>query len=457
MKTFLHLTCTALLLCTSFAAAPYIDLGPMLGHIGPESASIWLKGSGPGIPSLVVGQEEDLSDGKRHAGPALSSEKDFIESITVDGLAADTRYFYALALDDEIVTPRPFPAFTTASKIGTAERIRIAFSSCLGQEGIAPAAAWAQLDAHANADLVLLLGDNHYADTTARDGQAQAYFDHRSLPGFRSISARLPIYAIWDDHDYGPNDSDATAEGKEESLKTFKQFWPNPSFGEEQNPGIYYKFKRGQVEFFMLDVRYHRSPNKMIDDGTKTMLGERQWAWLKDSLEASEAKTKIIASGSEWQSNGHVDSWTSYPRERDAFFDFLREKEITGIFLISGDRHFTGGYQIGGEFIEVTAGPLGAKNFPTENLPDMFFNHGEGKLYAVLDIDTTNETPKVIVEVHRAGDGIVHSQELPWAAILGQEKLETLPVEKTPEKAPFQVPFDPSEDVEEGEAGGRSL
>jgi hypothetical protein len=93
--------------------------------------------------------------------------------------------------------------------------------------------------------------------------------------------------------------------------------------------------------------------------------------------------------------------------------------------------------------IEVTAGPLGAQNFPTENLPEMFFNKSEGKLYAVFDIDTTSETPKVSVEVHRPGDGIVHNQELPWNAILGQQKLETLPIVTTPEKAPFQIPFDP--------------
>ena len=51
----------------------------------------------------------------------------------------------------------------------------------------------------------------------------------------------------------------------------------------------------------------------MIDNGTKTMLGECQMAWLKDGLKASNAKIKIIASGSEWQRNSHADSWSSYP------------------------------------------------------------------------------------------------------------------------------------------------
>ena len=72
----------------------------------------------------------------------------------------------------------------------------------------------------------------------------------------------------------------------------------------------------------------------------------------------------------------------------------------------------------------------------------MFFNHGEGKPYSVFDIDTTIPEPVVKLEVHRAGDGIVKEIELPWAAILGEQKLETLPVQRTPKKPPFQIPFD---------------
>lgn len=455
MKSTIPILSLTLLYCANIAAAPYIELGPMLGHVGDDSASIWIKATGSATPSIVVGQRDDLADGKSHPGELLASANDFMGSITITELAPESRYVYAVALDGRIITPRPFPSFTTAATPGTAGRVRVAFSSCLGSKGTQAAAAWAQMDASSNADLVLLLGDNHYADTTARDGQAPAYFSHRAAPGFRAIGARLPIYGIWDDHDYGPNDSDGTAAGKEQSLETFKQFWPNPTYGEPENPGIYYKFTRGEVEFFMLDVRYHRSPDRMIDDGTKTMLGTRQLAWLKDHLKGSKAKIKIIASGSEWQRHGHPDSWSSYPRERDAFFEFLKTEEITGILLISGDRHFTGGYQIGGDFIEVTAGPLGSKNFPTKNLPEMFFNQGEGKLFAVFDIDTTSATPKVSVEVHRAGDGTVHQQELPWPAILGQEKLETLPVETTPEKPPFQLLFVPENAISDNPSPGR--
>jgi alkaline phosphatase D len=165
---------------------------------------------------------------------------------------------------------------------------------------------------------------------------------------------------------------------------------------------------------------------------------------LKRELKGSDAKLKLIASGSEWQRHSHTDSWSSYPREREEIFDFIGKETISGVLLISGDRHFTGGYQIGGKLIEVTSGPLGSKNFPTKNLPEMFLNYGEGKLFCVFDIDTTAAEPAVVLEVHRAGDAIVEKIALPWKAILGEQKLETLAVELVPEKFPYQLPFIPA-------------
>jgi hypothetical protein len=54
MKFFIQLSCATLLLCRSLAAGNYIDLGPMLGHVGPDKASIWFKASGPGTNSAVA-------------------------------------------------------------------------------------------------------------------------------------------------------------------------------------------------------------------------------------------------------------------------------------------------------------------------------------------------------------------------------------------------------------------
>ena len=180
----------------------------------------------------------------------------------------------------------------------------------------------------------------------------------------------------------------------------------------------------------MLDVRYHRSPNAAPDDGTKTMLGERQLAWLKRGLLASKAAVKLLASGSEWQSNGHADSWTSFARERKEVFDFIAANRVEGVVLLSGDRHFSAGYQVRDQLVEVTSGPMGSINYPSPNLPEMFFNFGEGKMYCVFEVDTgggDGRAPALTVEVFRAGEGSVYKRALTWDEVNGRAKIPRLP------------------------------
>jgi Phosphodiesterase/alkaline phosphatase D len=413
-------------------SAPYLDLGPLLGHVGPNEANLWVRGSEPARVSVTVGTEPDLSDGRTVEGPALTSAADLTGIVRLPDLAPSTRYYYRVDLDGAPAMLRPYPHFTTPPPVGTPGRVRIAFSSCVGRNGADTAAIWADLAARTQFDLLLMLGDNHYADSTDPEVQRPAYYDHRRVLGYADISRRVPNYAIWDDHDYGPNDSGADAAGKERSLRTFKEFWPNPAFGQPDNSGIYFRFSRGDIDFFMLDVRYHRSPNRAPDDGTKTMLGAAQLAWLKRELLASRARVKFIASGSEWQRNSHLDSWTSFAREREELFAFLRDENISGVILLSGDRHFTAGYQIDGRFLEITAGPLGSKNYPSANLPDMFLNLPLGKMGAVLDIDTTLADPKVALEVYRAGHGRVYERAFTWDEIEGRTRIEPLPVGARP-------------------------
>src|SRR2546427_670362 len=45
------------------ASTPYVDLGPLLGHVSSSNALVWVKASGPARLSVRVGQKSDLSDG----------------------------------------------------------------------------------------------------------------------------------------------------------------------------------------------------------------------------------------------------------------------------------------------------------------------------------------------------------------------------------------------------------
>ena len=409
------------------AAGPHLDPGPMIGHVGPNEMRLWLRATGPCVPAVRIGEQEDLSDARVVTGDRLATDNDFCGTLIVTNLKPATRYFYTVLLDNQPALHRPHASFTTAPLPGAKSHVRIAFVSCVGHFGHEAAAAWGDLAARTNFDLLLMLGDNHYANTTHAHHQRQAYYSHRRPAGFQEIAQRTPVYGIWDDHDFAGNDSDRTVKGKDEVLVLFKQFWANPSFGQPDDPGVYFKFTWGDLDFFMLDGRYHRSPNHAKDDGSKTMLGHAQLAWLKRELLASKARVKFLGSGSEWQSTGHADSWGSYRREREDLFTFIDQNRITGVLLLSGDRHFIAGYQIHRRFIEVTSGPMGSIISAPGHLNECFLKQTEGKLYCIYDVDTTGRDPVAALEVYRAGHGLVERRDFSWDEINGRKRLKLLP------------------------------
>ncbi len=64
-------------------------------------------------------------------------------------------------------------------------------------------------------------------------------------------------------------------------------------------PGVFGRFEWGDVEFFLLDDRYHRSPNLSPDGPDKVMFGTPQLKWLMDGLRSSEATFKIVVGGNQ--------------------------------------------------------------------------------------------------------------------------------------------------------------
>jgi alkaline phosphatase D len=120
---------------------------------------------------------------------------------------------------------------------------RYGFGSCNNaQEG----GMW---DAMTNMNLnsLLLLGDNIYSDTRERTGTfrgatplelEQSYKALGNDPSWirlvDSIKGYSNIHAIWDDHDYGINDGDMNYEYKNDSLKSFCNFFNIPTQGNCQ-------------------------------------------------------------------------------------------------------------------------------------------------------------------------------------------------------------------------------
>lgn len=61
--------------------------------------------------------------------------------------------------------------------------------------------------------------------------------------------------------------------------------------------------------------------------------------WFQQQLSQSEATFKVLLSGSSWSNLAaeKQNTWTAYPEEHKGLFSYIRENEIDGIVLLSGD------------------------------------------------------------------------------------------------------------------------
>ncbi|MCH7657445.1 MAG: hypothetical protein IIB05_03870 [Bacteroidetes bacterium] len=131
---------------------------------------------------------------------------------------------------------------------------------------------WDTLVTH-QLDAFLLLGDNVYIDhPTKPEVQQYCYYRRQSRPEFRHFTSEVPVYAIWDDHDFTINDGEGGPEidhpeWKIPVWKLFKNQWNNPYYGGGENhPGCWFDFSIGDIDFFFMDCRYYRENPKTTGD-----------------------------------------------------------------------------------------------------------------------------------------------------------------------------------------------
>ncbi|MBY0308393.1 MAG: alkaline phosphatase D family protein, partial [Phycisphaerales bacterium] len=185
-------------------------------------------------------------------------------------------------------------------------------------------------------DALCLIGDTPYIDSTDLAVQRAKYGNLFAVSDLAALRKRgVVVYGVWDDHDFGKNDTDGRLPGKENSRKAFIEYHPNAQAGDG-GEGVYSSFRRGPVEVFLLDARW------FSDNQTLRLLGERQWQWLLDGLRRSAAPYKLVTSGMVWNDSvrpDKTDYWGHYPKERQRLFDTVTRERIGGVILIGGDIH----------------------------------------------------------------------------------------------------------------------
>lgn len=359
-----------LLVCSSSVLCAGLVAGPMAGHRDARSTIIWLQADAAAVARIEYWPQ---GGERRHAMSAevpLVAGAGFAAQIGITGLSPGTTYHYRVLLDGgEAKLPQP-PSFRTEAlwqwrrhssiaALGHAPPdYKIAFGSCTYVNDVpfdrsikpnGPYGGDYGIFGHIAAqkpDLMLWLGDNTYlreADYGSPSGIEERYRRDRALPELQGLLRTGNHYAIWDDHDFGPNDSNASFTYKGEVLSVFRRYWANGAWGLPETPGIFRVFSHYDTDVFLLDVRYHRDADTAQGLLSKAMLGPAQMRWLKNALSASSANFKVIVSGSQVLRNvpPRIEGWSNFPDERRELFEFLADNRVQGVLFLSGDRHHT--------------------------------------------------------------------------------------------------------------------
>ncbi len=338
------------------AQHPLLQSGPMLGYVDMKEVLLWAQTKQQATVHFVYWDKENPSERFRTDSVVTEKRTAYTAKCVADRVEPGRSYVYQLYLNGEAVT---LP-YSTEFKTQPIWRWRtdppdftVAAGSCsyineprYDRPGRPYGSNYQIFGAIAGQkpDLMLWLGDNTYLrepDWYTRTGMFHRYTHDRSLPELQPLLAATHHYAIWDDHDYGPNDSDGSWINKDLAHEVFQAFWGNPTFGLPDNPkGCTTHFQYADVDFFLLDNRTFRTPNN-CKTCPCTVLGKEQLDWLRHALAASLAPYKIVAMGGQFLNTyaGYETYSNLCPAERDSLLAFIEREDIKGVIFLTGDRH----------------------------------------------------------------------------------------------------------------------
>ena len=387
--------------------------GPLVGNVSGSTASFWVRTATKTSVQVTV---TDATSGEVIATSSVvesDPKEDFTAVAEVAGLKPDTEYAYSIKLGDKDCVADNKQQFRTLPAKGAASKFVIAFG---GGAGYVPPneRMWNTIGSF-DPQAILLFGDNVYIDDPESVVMQQyTYHRRQSRPEWRKLTARSPVYTIWDDHDFGTNDSWGGADidipfwKKDWVFPIFRQNWANPGYGGgDDQPGCWYSFHIGDVDFIMLDCRYYRTSPKDKSGKEKTMLGPVQKKWLKEQLKSAKGTFKVICSSVPWDfrtKGDSADTWTGYKEEHEEILGFLDTQKIEGVVLMSADRHRSDAWKLdrpnGYDLYEFNSSRLTNQHVhPTMEKQGAIFSYNEPQSFGLVTFDTTLEDPQVTYEV----------------------------------------------------------
>ena len=387
---------------TLVAAASSVDhgQGEMAGRVTETSAILQsrltqgttlidgdLPGS-PGVARFELADNPDFEKSRKTRWIKASPDYDYIVKVEVAGLRASTKYYYRLLYGPERgdTSKGRTCSFKTLGGKNAIQETRFAVVTGMNyfffHEGpYKPEDAYQGDDKHLGypalesirklkPDFFVGTGDTVYFDHPAKKkgsdrwmGVAwsdraktetemrRKYHEQFIQARFVNLFADVPTYWEVDDHEYRYNDCDNTGDKMptpEMGARNFREQLPvvDPA---DPTASTYATFRVSRdLQIWLVEGRLYRSPNKMPDGPDKTIWGETQKKWLKDTLLASDATFKILISPTPLvgpDDRSKKDNHTNlggFRHEAQEFFNWLKQNGFLNknFYILCGDRHW---------------------------------------------------------------------------------------------------------------------
>lgn len=337
-------------------AQDLLQSGPMVGYSTMREALLWVQTNETATVHFEYYDQEYPNHRYKTLTHTTKPKDAFVAKLIADKILPGKKYRYELFINGKRIRrdyPMTFQSQTLWQWRTDPPEVTFAIGSCnyvneeqfdrpgkpYGSEHEIFAAIHKE-----NPDFMLWLGDNTYlreVDWDSRTGFLHRYTHTRSLPEMQPLLASTHHYAIWDDHDFGPNNADGSFALKPTAAEVFKLFWGNPNYDLINGGGINGTFEWADLQFFLLDNRYYRTANENFTTD-RQLLGKKQIDWLINALVASEATFKFIAVGGQvLSSEAWYENYATFEDERHYLLKKIREAKVEGVIFLDGDRHHT--------------------------------------------------------------------------------------------------------------------
>jgi alkaline phosphatase D len=341
-----------------------------------------------------------VSKGTFRTGP----ERDHTVKLDATGLKPATRYYYRFLLDG---VASPVGRTKTAPRHDADNgQLRFGVVSCSNIPG-GYFSAYRHLAARNDLDAVLHLGDYLYEYGNDEYGSVrehqpphemvtladyrQRHAQYKAEPDLQALHLKFPFIVTWDDHEvtndqwengaenHQPEEGDYL-ERKARAHQVYDEWMP-VRMGSTTDLGdgtrLFRRLKFGQLaEISMLDLRSYRSEQVAatfpvpsteaeISNPDRTITGNKQMEWLKESLKNDRAVWKLVGNPvmiapvvfpplpNELTQNlndithlipedgfpYNVDQWDGYTADRTELFDHIKNQGVTNTVFLTGDIH----------------------------------------------------------------------------------------------------------------------